>query len=47
MTQVFAGGMGVGTGALTFNGKTYPFKVLGTVHRAGQRVEGLRDGRCL
>ncbi len=31
MTQVFAGGMGVGTGALTFNGKTYPFKVLGTV----------------
>jgi hypothetical protein len=31
MTQIFAGGMGVGTGALTFNGKTYPFKVLGTV----------------
>jgi hypothetical protein len=31
MTQVFAGGMGVGTGTLTFNGKTYPFKVLGTV----------------
>ncbi len=31
MTQVFAGGMGVGTGALTFNGRTYPFKVLGTV----------------
>ncbi len=31
MTQVFAGGMGVGTGALTFNGKTYPFKMLGTV----------------
>jgi hypothetical protein len=31
MTQIFAGGMGVGTGALTFNGRTYPFKVLGTV----------------
>src|ERR1700722_4495551 len=31
MTQVFAGGMGVGTGTLAFNGKTYPFKVLGTV----------------
>jgi hypothetical protein len=31
MTQVFAGGMGVGAGTLTFNGKTYPFKVLGTV----------------
>jgi hypothetical protein len=31
MTQVFAGGMGVGTGTLSFNGKTYPFKLLGTV----------------
>ena len=31
MTQIFAGGMGVGTGTLAFNGKTYPFKVLGTV----------------
>ena len=31
MTQIFAGGMGVGTGMLAFNGKTYPFKVLGTV----------------
>ena len=31
MTQVFAGGMGIGTGALTFNVKTYPFKMLGTV----------------
>jgi hypothetical protein len=35
MTQVFAGGMGVGTGALTFRGKTYPFKVLGTVMGPG------------
>ena len=31
MTQVFAGGMGLGTGTLTFEGKTYPFKALGTV----------------
>lgn len=31
MTQVFAGGMGVGTGTLSFDGKTYPFKLLGTV----------------
>ena len=31
MTQIFAGGMGVGTGTLAFNGKTYPFKLLGTV----------------
>lgn len=31
MTQVFAGGMGVGTGTLAFNGKTYPFRLLGTV----------------
>jgi hypothetical protein len=31
MTQVFAGGMGVGTGTLTFKGKTYPLKLLGTV----------------
>ena len=31
MTQVFAGGMGVGKGTLTFNGKTYPFKLVGTV----------------
>src|SRR6516164_7773359 len=31
MTQIFAGGMGVGTGALTFKGKTYPFKLLGSV----------------
>jgi hypothetical protein len=35
MTQVFAGGMGVGTGTLTFNGKTYPFKLLGTVMGPG------------
>ena len=31
MTQVFAGGMGVGKGTLTFQGKTYPFKLIGTV----------------
>jgi hypothetical protein len=31
MTQIFAGGMGIGTGALTFKGKTYPFKLLGSV----------------
>jgi hypothetical protein len=31
MTQDFAGGMGVGSGTLAFNGKTYPFKLLGTV----------------
>jgi hypothetical protein len=35
MTQVFAGGMGVGTGTLAFNGKTYPFKLLGTVMGPG------------
>jgi len=28
LTEVFAGGAGVGTGALTFNGKTYPFKMV-------------------
>jgi hypothetical protein len=31
MTEVFAGGAGVGTGVLTFKGKTYPFKLIGTV----------------
>ena len=31
MTQIFAGGFGVGSGALAFNGKSYPFKLLGTV----------------
>ncbi|RBP17538.1 hypothetical protein DFR50_10229 [Roseiarcus fermentans] len=31
MTEVFAGGAGVGTGALAFRGKTYPFKMVGTV----------------
>ena len=31
MTELFAGGAGVGTGALTFKGKTYPFKLVGTV----------------
>ena len=35
MTEVFAGGGGVGTGALTFKGKTYPFKLVGTVVGAG------------
>ena len=31
MTEVIAGGAGVGTGVLTFKGKTYPFKLIGTV----------------
>ena len=31
LTEVFAGGAGVGTGALAFRGKTYPFKIVGTV----------------
>ena len=31
MTEVFAGGAGVGKGVLTFKGKTYPFKLIGTV----------------
>ena len=31
LTEVFAGGAGVGTGALAFRGKTYPFKLVGTV----------------
>jgi hypothetical protein len=31
MTELFAGGAGVGTGALTFRGKTYSFKLVGTV----------------
>ncbi len=31
MTEVFAGGAGVGKGVLTFNGKNYPFKLVGTV----------------
>ena len=31
MTQIFAGGFGAGSGTLVFNGKTYPFKLLGTV----------------
>ncbi len=31
MTEVFAGGAGVGKGTLAFKGKTYPFKLIGTV----------------
>ena len=31
MTQIFAGGVGVGKGTLTFRGKTYPFKLVGAV----------------
>jgi hypothetical protein len=31
MLEVFAGGAGVGKGVLTFRGKTYPFKLIGTV----------------
>ena len=35
LTEIFAGGEGVGTGALTFRGKTYPFKLVGAVVGAG------------
>ena len=35
MTELFAGGAGVGKGALTFNGKTYPFKLIGAVFGPG------------
>ncbi len=35
VTEVFAGGGGVGTGALTFKGKTYPFKLAASVIGAG------------
>jgi hypothetical protein len=31
LTEVFVGGAGVGKGALTFKGKTYPFRLLGSV----------------
>ena len=31
MTEVFAGGGGLGKGTLSFKGKTYPFKLIGTV----------------
>ena len=47
MTEVFAGGGGVGTGALTFKGKTYPFKLVGTVVGRRRRREARRRGRCL
>ena len=43
MTEVFAGGAGVGTGVLTFKGKTYPLKLIGTV--VGQRVQARRGWR--
>lgn len=35
MTQIFAGGGGVGRGTLTFEGQTYPFKLVGTVVGVG------------
>lgn len=31
MTQVFVSGVGAGKGVLAFQGKTYPFKLVGTV----------------
>jgi hypothetical protein len=31
MTQVFVSGVGAGKGVLTFQGKSYPFKLVGTV----------------
>jgi hypothetical protein len=31
LTEVFVGGAGVGKGILSFRGKTYPFKLIGTV----------------
>jgi hypothetical protein len=31
MTETFVGGAGIGKGVLTFKGKTYPFRLIGTV----------------
>jgi hypothetical protein len=31
LTEAFVGGAGVGKGVLTFKGKTYPFRLLGSV----------------
>jgi hypothetical protein len=31
MSEAFVGGAGVGKGVLTFQGKTYPFRLIGTV----------------
>ena len=31
MTEIFAGGAGVGKGVLTYKDKSYPFKLIGTV----------------
>ncbi len=31
MTEIFAGGAGVGNGVLTYKDKSYPFKLIGTV----------------
>jgi hypothetical protein len=31
MTQVFVAGTGVGSGVLTFNGRTYPFTMIGSL----------------
>lgn len=35
LTEAFVAGVGVGKGVLTFQGKTYPFKLAGTVLGAG------------
>jgi hypothetical protein len=44
MTQTFVAGVGVGQGVLSFQGKTYPFKLAGTVVGPGSlsrvQVEG-------
>src|SRR5277367_2421674 len=31
MTETFVGGAGIGKGVLTFKGKAYPFRLIGTV----------------
>lgn len=45
MKQTFVGGVGVGQGVLTFGGKTYPFKLAGTVVGPGSvsRIEVAGD----
>ena len=39
ITEDFVAGLGGGTGTLDFQGRTYPFKVIGTVAGPGGRVE--------
>jgi hypothetical protein len=35
LTEAFVGGVGIGKGVLTFKGKTYPFRLLGSVMGPG------------